>query len=294
MTLQCELQFIANKPISTLTTLGIGGPAKLYVEVKTVQEMQAAIRKCREENFKYFVLGKGSNCLFDDQGLNGCLIHNKIDFCEHDEQGCYYVGAGYSFSRLGVHTARDKWGGLEFACGIPASVGGAVFMNAGANGGETKDFLKFVDFVDHQGTLQRFQSEEIVFGYRYSSFQDYKGAIVAAAFNLVPSNDAREKQLAIIRYRQTTQPYGDKSAGCVFRNVSDQAAGRLIDSCELKGIKIGSAQVSNLHANFLINAGSATSADFKKLIEHVREIVLAQKGVHLESEIRIIPYELPS
>ncbi len=284
-------QLIQNKPLSSLSTLGIGGPAKLYAEVREVKEMQAVLAHCKTHQLNFFILGKGSNCLFDDLGFNGCVIHNKIDFL-HTSDHQFHVGAGYSFSRLGTQTAKLGYGGLEFAAGIPASVGGAVFMNAGANGAETKDFLYSVDFVDENGILTTYSKEELSFAYRYSSFQNKKGAIVGATFSLKFAEEARTKQITIINTRQKTQPYSDKSAGCVFRNPEQQSAGKLIDECGLKGLTIGKASVSTLHANFLINQNEATALEFKELIQKVKAAVHEKTGTELECEVRMIPYEL--
>lgn len=284
-------QLIQNKPLSSLSTLGIGGPAKLYTEVRQVEEMQAILSYCKLNNLSFLVIGKGSNCLFDDRGFNGCIIHNKIDFLESLD-GRFTAGAGYSFSRLGTQTAKLGYGGLEFAAGIPASVGGAVFMNAGANGTETKDYLHSVDFIDEHGILTNYPKEAITFGYRYSFFQDKKGAIVSATFLLKETEDARTKQIAIINTRQKTQPYSDKSAGCVFRNPDHQPAGKLIDECGLKGYSVGNASVSSLHANFLINQNGATAAEFKELIEQVQTAVKEKTGTTLECEVRMVPHEL--
>lgn len=282
---------IQNKPLSSLCTLGIGGPAKFYLEIKQIEAMQEAIRYCNSENIPFLVLGKGSNCLFDDQGFNGCILHNKIDFLNQTNH-CFHVGAGYSFSRLGTHTAKLKFSGLEFASGIPASVGGAVFMNAGANGAETKDCLVSVDFIDGEGNLTTYLKDEMEFCYRHSSFQDKKGAIVGATFSLTENGEARAKQMEIIQYRKQTQPYNDKSAGCVFRNPKDLSAGKLIEECSLKGQGVGNACVSPMHANFLINQKGATAAEFKELIRLVQHTVQLKTGTILECEIRMIPYEL--
>jgi UDP-N-acetylmuramate dehydrogenase len=282
---------IQNKSLSSLCTLGIGGPAKFYLEIKQIDAMQEAIRYCNSENIPFLVIGKGSNCLFDDRGFNGCILHNKIDFLNQTDNR-FHVGAGYSFSRLGTHTAKLNFSGLEFASGIPASVGGAVFMNAGANGSETKDCLISVDFIDGEGNLHAYLREDLEFSYRQSSFQHMRGAIVGATFSLKENDEARAKQMEIIHYRKQTQPYSDKSAGCVFRNPTDVSAGKIIEECSLKGQGVGSARVSTLHANFLINQDTATAAEFKELISLVQHTVQLKTGTALECEIRMIPYEL--
>ncbi|MFI5334451.1 MAG: UDP-N-acetylmuramate dehydrogenase, partial [Chlamydiales bacterium] len=239
----------------------------------------------------YLIVGKGSNSLFDDRGYNGLVILNKIAFCDENESGKFHVGSGYSFSLLGAQTARKKWAGLEFASGIPASVGGAVYMNAGANGCETKDTLVDVTYITEEGTSEVLPKEAVTFGYRFSSFQQKKGAIVSATFQLHPSEEARRKQLKIIEYRTETQPYGEPSAGCVFRNPSGNFAGALIEQAGLKGAKIGGALVSLLHANFIVNGGGATAKDVLALASHVQEQVKQKTGIDLEMEIRYVNYE---
>lgn len=280
-----------NKSLKELSTFGIGGPAHFFVEVKNIQEMQEAIQKSHELGLPYFILGKGSNCLFDDRGFQGLIIHNKIDFLEKDELGNFHVGAGYSFSLLGVQTARQGWSGLEFASGIPGSVGGAVFMNAGANGRETCESLKSVDFINHQGELQTLAKEELKFSYRTSPFHHMQGAIVGATFALTPSFEARSKQIEIVNYRKKTQPYGAKSAGCVFRNPQCHFAGKLIEESGLKGALVGGAKVSEVHANFIVNTGAASSKEVLELIQIIKHKVKEKSGQELESEVRFIPYE---
>lgn len=277
------------KSLKELTTLAIGGIAESYLEIKTVNSMQKALLECRSLKLDYFILGKGSNSLFEDTTYQEAILHNKIDFCEMIAPGVFHVGAGYSFSLLGTQTARQNFGGLEFASGIPASVGGAIFMNAGANGSETSNCLVSVDYIDEMGAFHCLKKEELSFSYRTSPFQKLKGAIVGATFQLFPSKEARQKQLDIIRYRQNTQPYKEKSAGCVFKNPQNHCAGKLIEDSGLKGFCLGDAQVSEKHANFLINRGTATCQDFLNLMEHVKQTVLKQTFIVLESEVRLVP-----
>jgi len=278
----------SNKFLSDYCTFGIGGPARYYVETKDIQDLKFALQFCWEQKLPYFVLGKGSNCLFDSKGFDGVVIHNKIDHCNQPEPGIFEVGAGYSFSLLGTQTARMGWTGLEFASGIPGSVGGAIFMNAGANGAETVDCLQTVDFLDPQGNHTRLSKNDLSFAYRTSSFQKMKGVITGASFKLHPSTTARQKQLEIISYRKKTQPYGSMSAGCVFRNPDCSHAGALIDQNGLKGLQIGDAAVSEMHANFIINVNKATSDDVLELIKVIKKKIKETTGHELESEIRFI------
>lgn len=285
-------RFEKGRPLKELTTFGIGGPADFFLEVQDVPTLQAAILYCAQNHLPYYVLGKGSNVLFDDRGFAGLVIANRIQFLSKPQEDTWHVGAGYSFSLLGSQTARQGWAGLEFASGIPGSVGGAVYMNAGANGSEACETLLAVDYVTPEGTLLCLPKQELVFSYRHSSFQKMKGVIVGATFKVVRSLEARQKQLSIIDYRKRTQPYDAKSAGCVFRNPECAHAGALIDQCGLKGKTIGGAQVSTLHANFLINAGGATSADILKLIQSIQRDVKEKKSIDLEHEVRCVPYSL--
>lgn len=282
--------FQQNRRLSEFTTFGIGGFARYFIEIRQVAEMQAVLAFCHQHQLPYFILGKGSNVLFDDRGFDGLVIANRIDKINTPAPGLFHVGAGYSFSLLGSQTARQGWSGLEFASGIPASVGGAVYMNAGANGRETCETLVSVDFIQSDGTFVCFSRTDLTFSYRFSPFQRQKGAIVGATFQLIPSPDAREKQLEIIQYRKKTQPYGDKSAGCFFRNPACGAAGALIDQLGLKGMRVGGAEVSNLHANFIINAGTATCQDILNLAEQIKKIAKEQCHIDLESEVRYVPY----
>ncbi len=280
-----------HRHLSDLSTLGIGGLAKYYIEVHSIPQMQTALRYADLNKLPYIVLGKGSNCLFDDRGFNGLVIHNKISNLVNDPPNTFYVGAGFSFSRLGALTARKGWAGLEFASGIPGSVGGAVYMNAGANQGETSDRLVSVEFVSPDGTIKIFQHSDLAFAYRTSPFQKMPGAIVAATFVLSPQQDAREKQLNIVKYRQETQPYSDKSAGCIFRNPPQRSAGALIDQSGLKGLNVGGAAVSTLHANFIVNQSNASAQDVLQLVELVQKKVLDKTGITLETEVLHIPYD---
>ncbi len=272
-----------NRFLSEFSTFGIGGPIRFFVEVSSVEEMEAAV----SINIPKWILGKGSNCLFSEKGFDGLVILNKIDFCTWQETQVS-VGSGYSFSLLGVQSARKGLSGLEFASGIPASVGGAIFMNAGANGQETCDTLQSVVYYDQKREI--LQRKDLQFSYRTSPFQKMGGVILAATFNLTPKQTARALQLQIIDRRMHTQPLQEKSAGCVFRNPPGQSAGALIDRCGLKGATVGFAKVSEKHANFIINTGGARASDVLALIALVQQKVLEQTGIHLEPEIRVMDH----
>jgi UDP-N-acetylmuramate dehydrogenase len=278
------------KPLKELSTFGIGGPALYFAKAHHVESLQEMLSYSYRIGLKTFILGKGSNCLFDDQGYNGLVIQNCIDYFIYTANGIFKVGAGYSFARLGGQASRMGLSGLEFASGIPASVGGAIFMNAGANSKETKDCLSEVLFVNEKGETEVFLKEDLNFTYRTSSFQNKKGAIAGGTFLLKPLNGVREIQKNILQHRLQSQPYKEMSAGCVFRNPLGESAGKLIDECGLKGLRCGDALISSIHGNFIINSGNARSEDVINLIQQVKEKVYAKKGINLEEEVRIIPY----
>lgn len=296
-----DLRILENVPLKDFCTIGIGGPARYFIEIKTVSEMKQAIKHCQQHEIRFKVLGKGSNCLFDDRGFNGAILLNKIDFFENAVPGTFHVGAGYSFALLGVQTARKGYAGLEFASGIPASVGGAVYMNAGANGKETSEAIDSIDFVDRHSQLVTLRKEQMSFSYRKSPFREMIGAIVGATFILKADPFARKRQIEIVTYRKNTQPYDSKSAGCVFLNpecdpagappTGSLPAGALIDRCGLKKRAFGGAEVSEKHGNFLINANQATSLEFKSLMELVQNSVREKTGIELKPEIHQIPYD---
>lgn len=279
-----------NVLLKDFSTFGIGGPATFFSVPKSVEEMQVIINFCYQKGLRYFILGKGSNCLFDDRGFDGLVILNGIDYLIQKDN-LFSAGAGYSFARLGKQTARLGFSGLEFASGIPATVGGAVFMNAGANQQETFTHLKKVLFLSEQGDLKIFEKDQLVYSYRSSIFQKNKGIIIEAEFELDPNEQAKEFQKKNLDYRLKTQPYKDKSAGCVFRNCEKGAAGALIDQAGLKGFRVGGIEVSQMHANFIVNKDQGKASEVLELIKTIKEKIHEIHGVELEEEIRWVPYK---
>ncbi len=277
-----------NRTLKDFSTFSIGGPARYLVTVDSAEQMREAFCFAKQKNLPFLVLGKGSNCLFDDLGYEGVVIINKISFLEPVGESQFHVGSGYSFSRLGAKLAREGWSGLEFASGIPGTVGGAVFMNAGANGQETVATLRSIDFMRPDGKHEVITNLE-GFGYRTSPFHEMKGAILGATFELIRCETAKQMQRDLVEYRTATQPYGTPSAGCVFRNTKEVSAGRLIEESLCKGERIGGAEVSQIHANFIVNSGGATARDVLNLAKEVEKRVWKEKGIRLERELRFIP-----
>ncbi|XP_042475443.1 UDP-N-acetylenolpyruvoylglucosamine reductase-like isoform X1 [Macadamia integrifolia] len=291
------LDFVRGKKLlSELSTLGIGGPCNYFLQVFNPTQLVSAIRYCTEHSIRFIIIGKGSNCLFDDLGFDGCVILNRIDYLERIEPGIYRAGSGYPFNKLGVHCCNEGFGGLEFSGGVPGTVGGAVYMNAGANGQETADTIDTVEIVTIDGRNQTLHRNDLTFGYRRSSFQEMENmaAIVAVTFQLKPSALARERQRAYLQRRRSSQPLVERSAGSVFQNPSGLgiSAGELIERAGLKGFSLGGAKVSDIHANFFINSGRATSQEMLELIDFVKARINTTFGIQLEEEIQYIkPYE---
>jgi len=285
-----ETHIKKNYSLKSLSTFDIGGKARYFVAIHTIEEMQQIMYFVQKESLSFLVVGKGSNILFDDRGFDGLIILNAIHFMQC-QKGSVVVGAGYPFSLLGVKTAKQGWSGLEFAACIPGTVGGAIYMNAGANGYQTQDVLVSVSYVDLMGMVDQKKKEELQFSYRFSSFQRMKGVIVAGQFMLTKDKDSVKKQLDMISYRTHTQPYGEKSVGSIFRNLDHISAGALIEQCGLKGKKIGDAEVSVKHANFIINKGHATAQDVLDLMMLLKEIVKDKTGEELQEEVCFIPYQ---
>lgn len=282
-----KIEIRENVLIAPYTTFQIGGIARYFSTVKTEEDLLETFAFCKEKALPFLILGKGSNVLFSDKGFDGMVILNKISHLKIEGERVE-VGSGYSFALLGVKTASLGLSGLEFASGIPATVGGAIYMNAGASSEQTFDTLESVDFIDfEEGKLFSFTKRELSFGYRFSSFQERKGAITKAVFSLKKKEGAKEVQKGILDYRLSTQPYASKTAGCFFRNPEEMSAGAVIDSLGLKGLTVGGARISTVHANFIENFNNASAEDVLKLVEMIQNIVYKFKGIKLEIEVRI-------
>lgn len=282
--------FEKGRILKEFCTLKVGGPAKYFFTAYTKDDLIMATEEARRLNIPVFLLGKGSNCLFDDRGFQGLVILNKWSECSI-EGVKVRASAGYSFAYLGIKTAKAGLGGLEFASGIPGSVGGAVYMNAGANGQEVSHVIESCEIINSSGHLQSLKKEDIVFGYRYSSLQKERAVICSATFSLSSDPLAQKTQQKILDYRLKTQPYGEKSAGCIFQNPEGASAGQWIDALGLKGLSVGDAEVSQLHGNFIINKGSAMAEDIYALIEEIQKRIEAHYGKRLEMEVKCVPYK---
>ena len=283
------LEVRTEEPMSRHTSFRIGGPATLMALPKTEEEAAAAVKAAAELELAPFFLGNGSNLLVPDEGYRGFLIKpaGELDRIRAEDT-CLTAGSAVTLARLSNAALHHGLTGLEFAGGIPGSVGGAVTMNAGAYGGEMAQVVREVTCLTAEGELERVTN--FGFAYRRSAFSDGTRMILSARFQLEAGDPkairARMEELAL--QRQTKQPLEYPSAGSMFKRPVGYFAAALIDQCGLKGLTVGGAQVSEKHAGFVVNRGGATCADVLTLVEQVKERVLAATGVELEMEVKIL------
>ena len=281
---------LENAPMSRYTTFRVGGPADALFLPASVEELQQALAAAKAEGIPACLIGNGSNLIVRDGGIRGLVIVLGEPFSELRVEGAQvWAQAGARLSAVAAAAQRAGLAGLEFASGIPGTLGGGCAMNAGAYGGELKDVLLWADVL-LDGELRRLSRDEMEMGYR-STMPLRRGAIVVAACFELHSDDpeaiqARMRDLA--NRRREKQPLNLPSAGSTFKRPEGHFAGALIEQCGLKGCRIGGAQVSEKHAGFIVNVGEATAADILRLIAHVQEVVLAQTGVQLETEVRVL------
>ncbi|CRI33528.1 UDP-N-acetylenolpyruvoylglucosamine reductase [Chlamydia pneumoniae] len=276
--------------LNRYSTFRIGGPANYFKAIHTIEEAREVIRFLHSINYPFLIIGKGSNCLFDDRGFDGFVLYNAIYGKQFLEDARIKAYSGLSFAALGKATAYNGYSGLEFAAGIPGSVGGAIFMNAGTNESDISSVVRNVETINSEGELCSYSVEELELSYRSSRFHRQQEFILSATFQLSKKQVSADHSKSILQHRLMTQPYTQPSAGCIFRNPEGTSAGKLIDAAGLKGLAIGGAQISPLHANFIINTGKATSDEVKQLIAIIQSTLKTQ-GIDLEHEIRIIPYQ---
>lgn len=286
-------RIFTNEPMAKHTSINIGGPADVYVQPAYKDELVQVIDECRNHNASFIILGHGSNVLVPDEGLRKVVIQLYPHFseCWMDESGTYiFAEAGAPLSTLAYLACQEGKTGLEFASGIPGTVGGAICMNAGAYDHDMSEVCVMVDILMPDGELVSLLGEQMGFGYRTSNLQKNGGIVLSAGFALAPGNkqDIENYMKDLNRRRRETQPLEYPSVGSTFKRPQGHFAGKLISDCGLKGFTIGGAQVSEKHAGFVINTGNATAADVLSLMEHIQETVENRYGVVLEPEVKIL------
>lgn len=279
------------EPMTRRTTFGIGGPA-LLLRPRSRAELQAAMTLCREAGEEPFILGRGSNLLVSDSGISRPVIQLDGDFTAITREGnTLRCGAGASLIAVCRAAAENSLSGIEWGYGIPGSLGGGVYMNAGAYGGELRDVLTEVTFLDEAGEYRTLPAAELSLSYRHSIFEDRPGTVIVEAVLTLTPGDPATIRAAMEDYmsrRREKQPLEYGSAGSTFKRPVGNYASALVDQCGLKGLSVGGAEVSRKHAGFIINRGGATAADVRELIAEVQRIVREKTGYTLECEIKFI------
>ena len=283
-----------NEPMSLHTSFRIGGPADLYAVATSAQELVELVSLAREHDVPYLIIGRGTNVLVADVGIRGLVIENGGQEIWFEDDAVLYAESGALLGDLARESARRGLGGLEWAVGIPGSVGGAIVGNAGAYGSYIGDVTRKATVLTPDGTVRTLSATEIGFGYRTSRFKGQAGKgeqeiILSAEFALRPEpvQSLAEKMADYTRRREASQPT-EPSAGSVFKRTKQYPAGFLIEQAGLKGTRIGGAQISPKHANFIVNLGGAKAADVKALIDLAQERVRDRFGVELELEIELV------
>lgn len=283
-----------DRPLAPFTTFGTGGPARLFLEAKSTGQMTKAVAAANRLNLNYLVIGGGSNLLVSDSGYDGLVIKAGIGGLKLKGDTEIACGAGEDLMALVEFAVDNSLSGLEFAAGIWGSVGGAVFGNAGAYGGDISQVLSEATLVDSEGRVKRVDSEYLRFGYRDSYLKTSGEIVVEACFRLhkKESSQIRNKVDAILLEREAKFPSDDKCAGCIFKNIPDAdaehgkiAAGKLLDAVGAKSMSVGGARVSERHANIIVNGGSATSKDIRRLADKLKDKVFEKYGIMLQEEV---------
>ena len=286
-----EAKVFVNEAMASHTTFKIGGPADYFVKPETVEELAAVLKLCKEEEIPYFILGNGSNLLVGDKGFRGVVIQLYKNFDGMNIEGTTVTAkAGAMLVRVAKESGKAGLTGLEFASGIPGTIGGAMVMNAGAYGGEMKDVVTSVTALTKDGEIKKLSAEEMNFRYRGSVIEDEGYIVLEAEMELKEGNleeiQARMAELTVQRKKK--QPIEYPSAGSTFKRPEGYFAGKLVQDAGLRGFQVGGAQVSEKHCGFVINAGGATAADVMSLMQQVSDKVNEQFGVTLEPEVKRI------
>ena len=282
---------IKNVPLCDYTSFKIGGPADLLVKPDTLEKTAHLLEECRLLDVPYFILGRGSNLVISDSGFKGAVIcTSELNYCAHKGDGIVECGAGLKLWSLCKFACEEGLSGLEFAYGIPGSVGGAAYMNAGAYDGEMKNVLRACSHIDAELKVGTLENQHLCLGYRTSVYKTNGYFITGVRVQLKYDDRStiEEKMNCIMNNRKEKQPLDFPSAGSVFKRPEGNYAGALIEMCNLKGHCVGGAKISEKHAGFIVNTGQATADDVKKLVGTVKDTVFKKTGIMLETEVEFL------
>ena len=282
--------FVENESLKKHTTMKVGGNADFIVYPKNALEVSVLISFLKKENIRYYILGNGSNVMFSDEGFKGVIIKSeKLNDIKIDGNEIYF-GAGVSMTKAAKTAVENSLSGIEYCYGIPGNIGGGLYMNAGAYGGEISSSLVSVDCVDENGEIKTISAKDCNYGYRHSAFMSRKRFILGGLFRFENGNKEELKRFCdeIMQKRISKQPLDMPSAGSSFKRPAGHFAAALIDECGLKGKTIGGAQVSEKHAGFIVNKGDATCKDITALADYVENEVYKKTGIKIEKEMIIV------
>ena len=286
-----DIDLKMNEPMAKHTSFRIGGPVEVMAFPKNSVDLSKILKASSLLDVKPVILGAGTNVLAPDEGMTGVVICLKdcLDGMEQLDDTQIRVMAGVTMTRAAVFAANSGLSGLEFAHGIPGTVGGGVYMNAGAYGGELKDVIESVTVMDTQGNISVRTGEEMCFSYRHSILEDQGGIVISTVFSLQKKDpeEIREKMRELMGKRSASQPLDLPSAGSAFKRPVGGYAAALIDQAGLKGFCVGGAAISTKHAGFAVNLGGATARDVRNLLQQVSDLVYEKSGIRLEPEVRI-------
>lgn len=288
---EASIDFLCEEPLSKHTSFRIGGPVKVFCTPADAGQMARAAELCRTYGVRSYILGKGSNVLFADTGFDGAVLSTgAMTGRPRFEENTVHADAGLGLNTLCKAVAARGLSGLEFAFGIPGSVGGAVYMNAGAYGGEMRDVLAGVTFLDESGAVRTLPAEKLELGYRTSVFERTGWCVLSAELRLSPGRkeEIEAAMQELMGRRVEKQPLDYPSAGSAFKRPQGAFAGALIQQCGLRGARVGGAAISEKHCGFIVNLGGATCADVLALADLVCKTVKEQTGYLLEKEIRVV------
>ncbi len=280
-----------NEPLARYTTFRIGGDADYFVEPVDAEDTLNIVKYVNRQSIPYYVMGNGSNILISDEGIRGIVINldTSCNYLKHEGDNII-AGAGVKMARFVDFCIQKSYAGVEMLAGIPASIGGALVMNAGCYGGEASDYVKEVKVIKEE-TVLSLKKEECGFRYRNS---DLKGTVVLEGKFSLPSGNKEElmaRRKELILQRNEAQPVELPNAGCIFKNPKDNKAAILIQECGLKGKIFGGAMVSDKHANFIVNRGNATANDVTELIKIIKNTVHEKTGINLEMEVKLVGFK---
>lgn len=280
-------------PLKKKTSVGVGGSADIFIQVSTMGELSRLLEMIRSFSYPWMIIGNGSNLLVRDSGFPGAVIRLKGDFGHIETVGNASVisGTGIPNTKLSNFCQKHALAGLEFLFTIPGTLGGAIYMNAGAYGSEIKDHIEWVEILDKKGRIQKLDQKRCDFNYRSSTFKSKDGILLRAKLSLTPGKeeDIKKTKEGYAKHRREVQPTQIKTWGSVFLNPEGMSAGKMIEACGLKGKGVGDAVINTKHANFIENKGDATFKDLQETITMAQKAVKSKYGIDLIAEGEIIP-----